>query len=457
VADRQRHALVAVVLVAALTLLTVGLATTAAVAEGTSPVATDPSSTPTESPTASPTETPTGTPTPTPTQTPTPTATPTAGREVTSAVLRWGMSDEANNRAFAPDTFNFFSAGVVPDPGQGGVQLRSDQWQQRVGAVAVEKWDGSAWTAATWAGLGTDSGGAPLGAPSAGTFSNHAFVFSAGVGTVDAATGTAHLSWDGDVSVLFYSGMSFFVISDPALDVASGRGELTGTLSGYASSQEDPDVWAPLPPARVTLATLPQVDLASASGFVATPAYAGVRVGGVPQVTTGAGWGSFPQSFVDYHSRLGSAPFWFSSGASTDAFKAALPISVGLDGAAPVVVPAKDTDKGARSDQADDVHNSAPPPPPPPSSSAPTGAASTGPAPAGVVAAPPLPAVPPTAAAAQALLSRPATTVRLVAATTSPSPATRAATWPWWTGGALLLLAAALLLLDRSPINRLTR
>ena len=177
------------------------------------------------------------------------------------------MSNEANNRAFAPGTFNFFSAGVLPDPGRGGVQIRPDQWHQRTGAVAVEKWDGSAWRPATWAGLGTDSQGAPLGAPGDGTFSNHTFVFGAGTGTVDPAAGTAHLAWDGDVSVLFYSGMSFFVLSDPALDVTGGRGELTGTLSGYASSQDNPDMWSPVPPQRVTLATLPQVDLSSEHGL----------------------------------------------------------------------------------------------------------------------------------------------------------------------------------------------
>jgi hypothetical protein len=350
------------------------------------------------------------------------------------------MSNEASNRAFAPDTFNFFSAGVLPDPGHGGVQIRPDQWHQRVGSVAVEKWDGTAWKPATWAGLGTDSKGAPLGAPADGTFSNHTFVFGAGTGTVDPAAGTAHLTWDGDVTVLFYSGMSFFVVSDPALDVAGGRGELTGTLSGYASSQDNPDAWAPVAPQRVTLATLPQVDLGSESGFVAIPAYAGVRVSGVPQVTTGASSGSFPQSFVDYQGQLGSAPFWFSSGASTDAFKVALPVTVGLDEAAPVVAPADDD----KPDKPDEVRNSAAPPP---HSDGSTAAAPVAVPPA-AVAAPPLPAD-----AALALLARPATTVRLVSATTSPVGA-GAAAWPWWTGGALLLLAAALLLLDPTPKKR---
>ena len=109
-------------------------------------------------------------------------ATPVAG-----ATLRWGVNNESSNRAFAPGTFNFFSAGVLPDPGRGGVQITQAQWQQSAGAV-VGRRSGTARPGgpATWAGLSTDSSGAPLGTPTAGTFSNHTFVFAGGTGTVDA-------------------------------------------------------------------------------------------------------------------------------------------------------------------------------------------------------------------------------------------------------------------------------
>ena len=125
--------------------------------------------------------------------------------------------------------------------------------------------------------------------------------------------------------------MSMFYVSDPVLDVADGRGTLTATVQGYASSVDDPDTWEPVEPATVTLADLPDVDLSDERGLTATPAYLGVarrrRRPGHRRPWTG----SFPQSFVDYMDRLGTAPFWISSGAATDPFKVALPLSVGFD------------------------------------------------------------------------------------------------------------------------------
>ena len=104
--------------------------------------------------------------------------------------------------------------------------------------------------------------------------------------------------------------MSIFYVSDPVLDVADGHGTLTATVQGYASSVDDPDTWEPVEPATVTLADLPDVDLSDERGLTVTPAYLGVRVDGVGQVTGDQWTGSFPQSFVDYMDRLGTAAFW---------------------------------------------------------------------------------------------------------------------------------------------------
>jgi hypothetical protein len=293
---------------------------------------TDPSGTPT---TTTPTATgPTGSPSATPTG--------EAPVEVHDARLRWGLSNEANNAAFAPGTYNFFSAGKIPNPGQGGVTIAKRQWRQASGDVAIQKWNGSSWTRATWTGLSTDAAGTPITSPLDGRFSGHQVVFSHGTGTVDLGAGTAHLSWDGDVTILFYSGMSFFYLSDPRLDVADGRGTLTGTLSGFASSQTDTSVWKKVPPKTVTLAELPDLRLAE-TGTTVQPAYDGIRVTGVPQVTAGTSVGSFPQSWVDFMKRLGTAAFWYSSGSATDAFKAALPVNVGFHGAPPPPPPSTPT------------------------------------------------------------------------------------------------------------------
>lgn len=361
-------------------------------------------------------------------------------QQLEGVVLRWGLNNESSNRAFAPRTYNFFSAGRVPDPGEGGTTIRRGDWRQRSDDVRIEKWNGRAWRPATWAGLTTDSSGRPLGSPTAGTFSNHRFTFSEGTGELDLDAGTAHVEWAGDVTVLYYSGMSMFHITDPVLDVADGRGTLTATVQGYASSVDDPETWEPVEPATVTLADLPSVDLA-AGGITATPAYLGVRVDGLGQVTGDRYTGSFPQSFVDYMDRLGTAAFWLSSGASTDPFKVALPLSVAFDGSGeqpeptPTAPPTKEP-----------IENPVVPPPVTVTVTA-TPAPVVQPAPPVVV--PPTVSAPPTAAAVGPV----PVAAQLVAAT--PSPQTSAASADsesgaiavWWLGGGLLLAAALTLLL----------
>ena len=392
---------------------------------------------PTASATASTTASATATPTVTSSATASPTASPTAEPDsfrVEDAVLRWGINDESNNRAFAPRTFNFFSAGRIPDPGMGGVTISREVWRRSAGHVSIEKFDGTSWQPATWAGLSTDSAGVELGAPTDGTFSNHTIVIDGGVGTVDQESGTARIEWDGDVTVLYYSGMSFFYLSDPVLEVSAGVGRLTARLGGFASSQADPTSWAPVPARRVTVADLPAIDLGDARGLVAEPAYAGVEVSGVPQ-STGPSAGSFPASFVRYMDLLGTAAFWYSSGASTDAFKVPLPLSVSYDAAVDLPTPSP-TAQPSPSPVATPTLLM-----PPPVRAVPQLVAA--PAPASPPApAPAAPTVPDTVA-----LAGPATEVRLLAAPAVPAPtAAVPASWPWWTGSALLLAAAVLLL-----------
>lgn len=358
---------------------------------------------------------------------------------VSTATLRWGINNESNNRAYAPDTYNFFSAGLVPDPGSGGQTLEEAAWAPSVGAVRIEKWDGTAWRPATWAGLSTDSNGAPLGPPTAGTFSNHSFVFGGGTGTVDLAAGTARIAWDGDLTVLYYSGMSFFYVSDPVLDVAGGRGTVTATVSGFASSVEDPTTWAPVPPAQVTLADLPSVALTETS-LTATPAYGD------------AATGSFPESFVAYMDKLGTAAFWKASGAATDPFKVPLPLTVGYDAA--VVAPTP-TPSAAPTKTPPPLANPVVKPPRPTA----TVTVTARPAPAPVTAPPPAPLPPPVAAVPTASAAQLPAATQLVAVRSEVAPTGRdeRAAGPahlWWAGGVLLLLAALLLAVPSFPSNR---
>jgi hypothetical protein len=362
---------------------------------------------------------------------------PTA-ENLTDAVLRWGVNTESNTAAHNPGTYNFLAAGRVPDPGRGGQQVPETQWQQRAGDVEVEKWDATAgvWKDATWAGLRTDSTGAAL---RIGSSSHHQLVFGRGVGTLDRTAGTARIAWQGSASVVFYSGFSFFSISDPVLEVAEGHGTVTATLSGFGSDQADPTRWVAVPPARVTIATLPEVTLGP-DGFTVDPAYRGVSVdlaAGV-QVRTGQHWGAFPQSWVGFMEPLGTGAFWYSSGAAADPTKVAAPLTVAFD-ASRLVVPAPT----AATSAPPTVHNSAPPPP----TTTATAAADPAPVAAAPVAVPPA-VVPPAAvppALEQPLLAAAATDLRPAAASIPAPDSPAARSWPWWGGGALLLLAAATL------------
>lgn len=390
--------------------------------------------------------TPEPTPTPTPTPTPSAPADPDTGTEgalvVKNAALRWGLNNESNNAAFAPGTYNFFSAGKIANPGKGGTILKQSSWQQRSGNVRIEKYsaDASDYQAATWAGLSTDSSGAKL-TTSGGRFSNHQVVLTGGTGRIDPSTGSGSVRWKGSFTVLYYSGMTFFYVTDPALTVSNGTATLAATLSGYASSQTDTTQWVPVAPRKVNLAKLGKVDLSGARGFTATPAYRGVKVN-VPssataQVRTGSSWGSFPQSFVDYQNAAGSGSYWYSSGGASDAHKIALPVSISYDAARPVTTttPAAGDDSGGGG--IGTVSNPIV-----------TEPANASPAPAASPAA--LPALVAATTAFPAFAGPVDTLMGLGTQLTSGVLAWRTS-WPWWLGTAALLGAVVIVVRTLRP------
>ncbi|WP_157571512.1 hypothetical protein [Nocardioides alkalitolerans] len=374
---------------------------------------------------------------------------------IEDAVLRWGINDESGNAAHAPGTYNFFSAGSVDHPG-GGRQLSQSAWRQSAGDVAVEKWNGSSWQPATWAGLRTDSSGATLRSPTAGVFSNHQLVLSGGVGEVDREAGTATIRWEGEFTVLYYSGMSLFHVIDPVLTVTDGRGTLTASVGGYASSIDDPGSAVPVAPRRATLADLPSVDLAAVDGFTAIPAYRGVRVttSGTPQdLSDAAVAGAFPQDLVDVMETLGTGSYWYSSGGSTDPYKVAKPLSVSYDASRPVTAPTPTpppTQVATPGPQ-----NTALAPPTRSTGGAATGGGSGPRTARGPVAVAP-PAVAPTGAAVLAAdgtlpFAHDLRSVSALLGDDASAGPVSSTSVLWWVGGGLLLAAAALLAVPTAP------
>ncbi len=266
---------------------------------------------------------------------------------VTDAVFRWGINDESNNNAFAPGTYNFPGAGTAPDPGRGG-QVIDDRarwpgtgataWRASAGNVRIEKLTSAGPVPATWPGLRTGPDGEPMGGPSVEVFSNHQVVIPGGTGEVDPGAGTATIRWKGSFTVFYYSGMTFFSVTDPVLEVTPTSARITATGSGWASSMEDLTKWQAVAPTTLTLAELEGVgadDLAAEKGFTAGTKYLGVRydapAGGTAQVRTGAAWGAMPASLLAFLEKVGMASYWYSSGGSGDRFKVTKPVTVSWD------------------------------------------------------------------------------------------------------------------------------
>jgi putative cell wall-binding protein len=276
---------------------------------------------------------------------------------VTDAVFQWGVNNEVNNRAFAPGTFNFLSAGKIPKADASDTVVEAD-WKAAEGNTAIQKKqaDGS-YAASTWAGLRTDSSGVAIPNATSGKYSDNRVSIAAGTGSVDAEADDAEITWDGDFTVVLYSGLTQFFVSDPKLSVSGGFGEITATLSGYEADMADPTLYNPIPDTEVVLADLSNVDVTE-TGFSVSPDYLGVTItapaNGAAQVTTGANAGAFPQSFVDFQGRTGQSSYWYSSGGASDAAKVAAPISTTFSIPAPTA-PAVTVSKTTGLDRAGEV------------------------------------------------------------------------------------------------------
>ncbi|MFF8188253.1 hypothetical protein ACF044_13465 [Microbacterium sp. NPDC016588] len=263
--------------------------------------------------------------------------------EITDAQLRWGLNAEAGGGAFAGGC-NFLSAGVAGDAGGSRVWTEGDGLYRAQDAnVRIEKptADGG-WTTASWSTKCQDPTGAPVSVSSTASASGNQVVIDGGTGT--RRDGVVEISWSGSFTVVFYGGMTYWSVSDPRLTLdASGDGRLVGTASGYGTSMDDTTTWNPIAPQTVVLADIDGADVAGVGGFTVTPRYLGVTTTGGGQTartaTTPAYWGSFPQSFIDFHRQTGQQGYWLTTGGVRDAAKPASPLTVSYSATAPVTVP----------------------------------------------------------------------------------------------------------------------
>ncbi|MFT4035318.1 MAG: HtaA domain-containing protein [Patulibacter sp.] len=248
-------------------------------------------------------------------------------RTLTGVQFDWTGSAELQRRA-PNGAANYFSAGI--SDGDQASYLAAD------GAASVlhRASDGTL-TAATWAtrdAFLSDSGAQVVR-------------LSGGSGEAEA-DGSLQISWDASFSVNMYGGLVPFTVTDPVLTLdGDGNGTLTALLSGYSSSMSDATTRDVVPPTpNVTIATFTGgvVDTTDDATSTLTPAYAGVQVdtpSHAPQLRSGTGWGSWPQSFVDFHQLTGLGSYWYTSGGSADPYKAPTPITLTIGVPAPDPTP----------------------------------------------------------------------------------------------------------------------
>ncbi|MFL2000938.1 hypothetical protein [Microbacterium sp. A1-JK] len=270
----------------------------------------------------------------------------TAGA-VTNATLSWGLSGEAGGGAFFGGC-NFLSAGKAGNTGSSRVWTEADGFfQTTAGNVTVTKPDATGTQVpVAWADKCKNPSGTAVSAASTTSLTKIQVTISDGQGQV-ASDGSVQLAWDGDFTVAFYGGLTYWTASDPTLSLdADGNGQLTATASGYGTSMEDQTQWVPIADQQIVLADIAAGQV-SDTGFTATPAYLGVEVTttGTAQARTGANWGSFPQSYVDFQNLTGQSSYWYSSGGSRDAAKPASPISVSYSVAAAPAAPSVSVSK----------------------------------------------------------------------------------------------------------------
>ena len=263
---------------------------------------------------------------------------------ITNGSFSWGLNEESGGGAYFGGC-NFLVAGEVGDLGSSHVWTTAEgteHYRTSDGAVSIvhPRTDGSTATPA-WDTKCIGENGSPVNTQPGSSTYNTA-VFTGGNGEFDAAANTAEVRWDGAATVVYYGGMTYWTFSDPVLTVnADGTGTVTATGSGFGADMYDASKWVELPEREITMATLSGVEITN-SGIVATPDYRGVAIEveangpSAPQNRELEGWGSFPQSYIDFQVETGQAAYWYTSGGLVDHKKPATPMVVSWDAENPI-------------------------------------------------------------------------------------------------------------------------
>ncbi|AIK85919.1 hypothetical protein CGLAR1_11905 [Corynebacterium glutamicum] len=242
---------------------------------------------------------------------------PDDGLSIDDVVLRWGISEEVQSRPLFGDS-NYLSAGVSD-----GSALTYESTDRDVRIIHS---DGTTNTEPDYASRAAHISDATV---------DQFVEFGGGQANINP-DGSATVDWEGSFSINFYDGLMPFTITNPHLEVSvAGTGVLTGDLTSYAVEMSNPNEKTPLTDLYedVTIATFGGVNLDPEGVVTINPDYDGVIVDvpldATPQVTSGAGWGAWPQGFLDFHFDTNLSSYWYSSDGAGDPKKA--PMSFNVD------------------------------------------------------------------------------------------------------------------------------
>ena len=246
---------------------------------------------------------------------------------VSDAVFSWGINAESGAGAYYPGSCNFLSAGVSGDAGKADVWSKEDAEAKKLfspeeGNVKILRPTADGGTQPiTWDNKCQTPEGERVNTYNGETAkrSGNFVEISGGKGTIDAETKSGTIEWEGSFTVVYYSGFTYWSVSNPKLEVKNGKGKITGTFSGYGADMADLSKWEKLKPVEGTIADFGnnKVEL-DENGFTVTPDYEGVDSGQPDQNKEKDGWGSFPKSWVDFNVLTGQAQYWYSSGGAAD-------------------------------------------------------------------------------------------------------------------------------------------
>lgn len=151
---------------------------------------------------------------------------------IDNAGLSWRVNTESGAGAY-DGSCNYLSAGVAGDTGS-STKWTKDFFASTSGNVSITKPDAAGnQVPQTWDGRCIGADGQKV-RPSGTVGTGNQVNLSQGTGTVDPATDSGTISWDGGFTFSFYDGLTYWSVADLTLTLNGGVGALTGTASGYA-------------------------------------------------------------------------------------------------------------------------------------------------------------------------------------------------------------------------------